>query len=694
MKRTVIARLLILGLFGFVPILRSQQPIPIVADSEVSRATVPDSGGVSVSRLMRFTGVLRNADGTARTGVQGLAFALYRDEKDGSPLWMETLNAEADTEGRYVALLGSTKSEGLPIELFTTGEARWLGIRGQMPWDEEHRVLLVSVPYALKALDAETLGGKPLSAFVLAKNSTSTETMDTRPASLNGLRDDGGPKSVATSPILAANGTVGQIAMFTTPTDLSDSVMHQMSGRIGVGNTLPGHLFHVGSRALADAQSVALRVVGDTGSAWKGAAAFGHDNAAVIMGEATGTASIGAHSGALDAWTNLVINGGGGNVGIGNGTPQHRLHVGARSGADAQPVSLRVNGETTGPWKGSAAFGHDSASVMLGEVNGAASLAGHSSALDAAANLIINGGGGNVGIGTATPAEKLDVAGGNIKVSGKFLGDGGGITHLNADNLSTGTVANSRTTATSAYAKNTIVLRDDTGSFSAGSIRALGMGVARLRVEGPSTPNTGTAAISVGGYGGVSVDAFGSPGGRFTVTEGGNVGIGNENPGQKLTVAGTVQSASGGFMFPDGSVQTQAAGATWTAVRYTPRIDLPPSTGMPVSVAHLVVPPGNYFISATIDFWNGNAFAAQDNSRIVDCTFSGEQQWAQSFETDVNGFNHRETATYTTVRTFNQASAIDLTCIVANQSTGTTNVAAARRRITAIQIGPVTAQSF
>ena len=73
-----------------------------------------------------------------------------------------------DSNGHYSAGAGSTTSHGLLADLFSSGGKRvWLGVEAQGR-AEEQRVLLMSVPYALKALDAETIGGKPVSAFMLA----------------------------------------------------------------------------------------------------------------------------------------------------------------------------------------------------------------------------------------------------------------------------------------------------------------------------------------------------------------------------------------------------------------------------------------------------------------------------------------------------------------------------------------------
>src|SRR5580658_6628467 len=121
----------------------------------------------ALPRLVRFGGTVKDLNGNLLTGVAGITFALYSEQTGGAALWLETQNVTADSNGHYTVLLGATKPDGLPAELFTSEQARWVGV--QISGQAEHpRVLLVSAPYALKAGDAETIGGLPPSAFVLA----------------------------------------------------------------------------------------------------------------------------------------------------------------------------------------------------------------------------------------------------------------------------------------------------------------------------------------------------------------------------------------------------------------------------------------------------------------------------------------------------------------------------------------------
>ena len=104
-------------------------------------------------------------------------------------------------------------------------------------------MLLVSVPYALKAADAETIGGKPLSAFVLAGEKTGVGAdgltyVDTRVLA-SGL--SGGPPSpLAASARQAGRATANYVGMFTDATTLVNSVIYQTpAGSIGVNTTTP-----------------------------------------------------------------------------------------------------------------------------------------------------------------------------------------------------------------------------------------------------------------------------------------------------------------------------------------------------------------------------------------------------------------------------------------------------------------------
>ncbi len=99
----------------------------------------------------------------------------------------------------------------------------------------------------------------------------------------------------------------------------------------------------------------------------------------------------------------------------------------------------------------------------------------------------------------------------------------------------------------------------------------------------------------------------------------GNVGIGITS-NSKLAVAGTVESSSGGFKFPDGSVQASAAAKTYFTSGLAD-LDIDHSGGF-TNVLTLNLPPGIYLLTATVQFNNKANDFLQDNTRVVRCQFN------------------------------------------------------------------------
>jgi trimeric autotransporter adhesin len=167
----------------------------------------------SVPRLVQFGAVLKDSAGRPISGVASVTFAVYAEQDGGAPLWIETQNVLADASGHYNALLGTSTAGGFPAEIFGTGESRWLGVTiARQP--EMPRVLLASVPYALKAGDAQTLGGLPASSYVttqqLAWHSAAPDTTIIASAGTEP------PSSAAASAGLALSASTDQVAQSVT----------------------------------------------------------------------------------------------------------------------------------------------------------------------------------------------------------------------------------------------------------------------------------------------------------------------------------------------------------------------------------------------------------------------------------------------------------------------------------------------
>jgi len=235
MKRTRRAVSLTLALLSCSFLALAQQPLA----SPTANTRVP--------AMVRFNGIGVDPEGKALSGAVDMTFSIYKEQQGGPALWMETQNVNLDANGHYNVLLGAATPGGLPLDVFASGEARWIGIRAQGQ-EEPPRVVLLSVPYALKAADAETIGGLPPTAFALATPSSGGNPLvgpGTRQASVPattgtvtsvGLAAPATDYSVSGSPV-TTSGTL-TFAWKVLPTNLATAnaiVKRDASGNFSAG---------------------------------------------------------------------------------------------------------------------------------------------------------------------------------------------------------------------------------------------------------------------------------------------------------------------------------------------------------------------------------------------------------------------------------------------------------------------------
>src|SRR5437868_10608065 len=212
---------------------------PVVCRAQCS-ANGADACKQGLPHFMKFNGILRNLAGVPQGGVVAVRFVIYGDATGGTPLWLEVQNTELDSQGHYEVMLG-TASSGIPMELFTSGEPRWLGVQPLLSGAaEQARVLLVSVPYALEAADAQTLGGLPASAFARAVPGSPSQSALVPEVNAPVLQ----PQAEATSAVSAAlpsgrnltfpGVTANTVPKFSASRSLEDSQITDSNGVVSM----------------------------------------------------------------------------------------------------------------------------------------------------------------------------------------------------------------------------------------------------------------------------------------------------------------------------------------------------------------------------------------------------------------------------------------------------------------------------
>jgi hypothetical protein len=211
-------------------------------------ATTSSTETSVVPRLINFSGVLKEVSGKPVTGPTTVTLSLYADQEGGAPLWVETQTVQADDQGHYSVLLGATLPSGVPLDLFTSGKAQWLGVQPQLPGAiEQARVLLVGMPYALKASDSDTLGGLPASAFMQV---TAAAPSAAAPSAAQAANTTAASTGDPNNPLaLTGGGTTNFIPLWTSSSNLGSSILFQSgsgsTAKVGFNTTTPASTLDV-----------------------------------------------------------------------------------------------------------------------------------------------------------------------------------------------------------------------------------------------------------------------------------------------------------------------------------------------------------------------------------------------------------------------------------------------------------------
>jgi hypothetical protein len=378
------------------------------------------------------------------------------------------------------------------------------------------------------------------------------------------------------------NNTAGTTPLF----------VKRSTGNVGIGTTTPQELLSLqGTRATVRIDGNSGSLNGPSVQLRASSAAGGHDYfvGSGLSSDNAGTAKFYIYDQQGGA-SRLVIDASG-NVGVGTIAPAQRLSVagtiestvGGIKFPDGTLQTTAVAG--TNPWTLSGAdVSFSGGNVGIGTAPG--------KALDVIGDVRARSGGGQVLLGfpasagtvrlfdaTGTETADLSSAGPTYFIGGN-VGIGTANPGANLHVASSGGEENYFERATNDAAPARLYFRKARGMLSSltpvssGDVLSemLGQGYsgaggyvtgAQLSLESEGTVSSG---VVPGRIRLLTGNAAGALTERVRIDSAGNVGIGTLTPGQRLSVAGVIESTAGGFRFPDGTVQTTATsgGTSWT----------------------------------------------------------------------------------------------------------------------------------